>query len=358
MHKMSELQLRNIKGRKAIRNHLQEQIVQGKYSPGERMPNRNILEKQFGVSSVTVQGAMDGLIRDGFVRATPGQGTFVSSYPPHLCQYGLLFAMSNPRTYPIPPSQFYQRMCGMADYMQQEREDVRFHIYTGLGVHKEEDYHRLVDDVQNHRLAGLFFVFLDPQPFVGTPIIDEPGIARVAYWQQQETPGVSNIQENLFAMVDRGLDYLVSRGRRRIGYLMGTGDYESVGQYVEETITKRGLICKPYWMQNPPLDMEMGSRCVRLLMSGPPEDRPDGLICTSQNLTDSLTAGLFAANVRVPEDVEIVTNCLLPNVNGGLIPMQRLGFDIRDYLETFLRLAAGQGQGEFPPMTLIDPKLE
>ena len=356
---MPELQLRNIKGRKAIRNHLQEQIVQGEYSPGERMPNRNILEKQFGVSSVTVQGAMDGLIRDGFVRATPGQGTFVSSYPPHLCQYGLLFEMSNPRTCPIPPSQMFQRVCGMADQMQQEREDVRFHIYTGLGAHKkEEDYHRLVDDIQHRRLAGLFFMFLDPQLFVGTPVIDEPGIARVAYWQQQETPGVSNIQENLFAMVDRGLDYLVSRGRRRIGYFMGTGDYEAFGKYAEETTTKRGLICKPYWMQNPPLNLEMGSRCVRLLMSGPPEDRPDGLICTSQNLTDSLTAGLFAANIRVPEDVDIVTNCLLPTVNEPLIPMQRLGFDIRDYLETFLRLAAGQGQGEFPPMTLIDPKLD
>ena len=355
---MPELQPLYIKGRRAIRNHLQEQIVQGKYSPGERMPNRNILEKQFGVSSVTVQGAMDGLIRDGFIRATPGQGTFVSSYPPHLCQYALLFEMSNPRTHPIPPSQFYQRLCGTADHMQQEREDVRFHIYTGLGAHKEDDYHRLVDDIQNHRLAGLFFVFLDPRLFVDTPIIDEPGIARVAYWQQMETPGVSNIQENLSAMVDRGLDYLISCGRRRIGYLMGTGDYEYVGRYAEEAATKRGLTCKPHWVQNPPLDPEMGSRCVRLLMSGPPEDRPDGLLCTSQNLSDSIVAGLFAANVRVPEDVDIVTNCLLPTANGTLIPMQRLGFAVQDYLETFIRLTAEQMQGEFPPMTLIDPTLE
>ena len=93
-------------------------------------------------------------------------------------------------------------------------------------------------------------------------------------------------------------------------------------------------------------------------MSGPPEDRPDGLLCTSQNLSDSIVAGLFAANTRVPEDVEIVTNCLLPTANGSLIPMQRLGFAVQDYLETFIRLTAEQMQGEFPPMTLVDPTLE
>ena len=355
---MSKLQPLNIKGRKAIRNHLQEQIVQGKYSPGERMPNRNILEKQFGVSSVTLQGAMSGLIEDGFIRAVPKQGTFVSSFPPHLCQYGLLFGMKNPQTHTMPASHFYQRLYGTANHIQQEREDVRFRIYTGLSSHDSEDYDRLVDDVRNHRLAGLFFVFLDPQSFVGTPVIDEPGIARVAYWKETEIPNLSSIQENSPAIVDRGLDYLVSRGRRRIGYLFGTGSYEFVGRYAETTARERGLICKPHWLQNPSYDPDLGGRCISLLMSGPPEDRPDGLICMSQNLTDSISAGLFAANVRVPEDVEVVTNCLFPAVGKSPIRLQLLGFHIRDYIETFLHLAREQEKGRFPSLTLIDPKFE
>lgn len=355
---MSKLQPLNIKGRRAIRNHLQKQIVQGKYSPGERMPNRNMLEKQFGVSSVTLQGAMSGLIEDGFIRAVPKQGTFVSAFPPHLCQYGLLFGMKNPQTHATPASHFYQRVYGAANHIQQEREDVRFRFYTGLNSHDSEDYERLVDDVRNHRLAGLFFVFLDPQPFVGTPVINEPGIARVGYWGETEIPNLSSFQENSPAMVDRGLDYLVSRGRQRIGYLFGTGSYKFVGRYAETTARERGLICKPYWLQIPSYDPDMGGRCINLLMNGPPEDRPDGLICMSQNLTDSISAGLIASNVRIPEDVEVVSNCLFPAASKSPIPMRLLGFHIRDYIEMFLHLAGEQAKGRFPSLTLIEPKFE
>ncbi len=347
------------KKRKSIRRRLEKYITQGEYTPGDRIPDRSVLQRIFGVSRTTIQGAMDHLIEDGFVKAIRGQGTFVSAYPPHLCRYGLLFAVNNTRTYAIPASHFYQRLCQEADQIQQERDDVCFRIYAGLQTHEGQDYERLISDVHNHRLAGLLFVFMDPQVFVGTPIADEPGIARAAYWPKEtEVPGVTVFQDDDKAIVDRGLDYLISRGRRRVGFLLGTGDYELVGRYAETAAAERGMIFKRCWLQNPPLDPDLGGRCVSLLMSGPPEDRPDGLICLSKNFNESIIAGFFDAHIRVPQDVEVVTNCFFPTADKNIIPMRYLGYHMRDYMDMFLKIVEEQGEGKFQSMVFVKPKFE
>ena len=126
------------------------------------------------------------------------------------------------------------------DKYQKENDNVRFCIYTNLTSHDGEEYNRLVDDISKHKLAGLFFVFLNPNFFVNTPIIDEPGISRVAYWRKTEIPGVSSIQEDNFAIVTKGLDYLASRGRKRVAYLFGDGDYVTIGRCAEVEAAKRG----------------------------------------------------------------------------------------------------------------------
>ena len=50
-----------------ITDVLRREILEGMLKPGDRLPTRVLLEKSFSASSVTVQRAMDSLLRDGFI---------------------------------------------------------------------------------------------------------------------------------------------------------------------------------------------------------------------------------------------------------------------------------------------------
>lgn len=60
-----------------IRNELQERILRGRLTPGDKLPAEEELAKQFGVSPSTVKRAIGLLVADGLVERTPGKGTFV-----------------------------------------------------------------------------------------------------------------------------------------------------------------------------------------------------------------------------------------------------------------------------------------
>ena len=57
---------------------LQEQIADGAWASGERLPSELQLAAQYSLSRVTVRRALAGLARDGVIRKLPGAGTFVT----------------------------------------------------------------------------------------------------------------------------------------------------------------------------------------------------------------------------------------------------------------------------------------
>ena len=62
-----------------IHDHFVEQIQQGEYRGGKRMPTESEIAEQFGVSRATVQFAMSRLAWEGWVDRFPGRGTFASA---------------------------------------------------------------------------------------------------------------------------------------------------------------------------------------------------------------------------------------------------------------------------------------
>src|ERR1700710_1606742 len=74
-----------------ISEHLRKEIIEGRIPPGGRLPTQVQLVDQFRVSGVTIQRALDRLIREGFICTRGRSGTFVTSRPPHLYSYGVVF---------------------------------------------------------------------------------------------------------------------------------------------------------------------------------------------------------------------------------------------------------------------------
>ncbi|MBV8883415.1 MAG: GntR family transcriptional regulator [Chroococcidiopsidaceae cyanobacterium CP_BM_RX_35] len=61
----------------AISEQLCEQILSGKYEPGDQLPSENQLMLQFNVSRITVRRALANLTNQGLVISQRGKGVFV-----------------------------------------------------------------------------------------------------------------------------------------------------------------------------------------------------------------------------------------------------------------------------------------
>lgn len=61
-----------------ITKQIKEQILQGKLEQGSILPSIRMMAKELKVSIITVKRAYEDLEQEGFVKTTPGKGTYVS----------------------------------------------------------------------------------------------------------------------------------------------------------------------------------------------------------------------------------------------------------------------------------------
>jgi DNA-binding LacI/PurR family transcriptional regulator len=103
----------------------------------------------------------------------------------------------------------------------------------------------------------------------------------------------------------------------------------------------------PYWIQTVALaEPESARNCVHLLMHPGQTERPDALLITDDNLVEHATAGLVAAGVSVPGDLDVVAHCNFPWPAPSVLPVQRLGFDAREILAACLASIDELRQGQ------------
>jgi len=338
-----------------ILRSLRREIVQGVYGPGHRLPNRSEMVEEFGVSVATVQRALDVLTEDGFVHGRPGAGTFVAENPPHLCNYAIVISAS------IQWSRFFTALRKAVGSIQTD-DTMRFREYlTSRDVGSRRDVVRLSKDVSGHRLAGVIFAG-SPVDLEGTPALEQPNMPRVLIeWRSEH--GCPAVFADLTSFTDRAVEYLVSQGRRRVAFL-GVDYPPYLSNSPEEfgaALRERGLEVRPYWIQTIPVGevFRSAANVVNLLMQLEGEKRPDALIIYDDNLVEHAVAGLLAAGVKVPQELEVVAQCNYPSPVPSALPLKRLGFDCQMILEECLRVLEMQRRGETPPeMTKVPAVFE
>ena len=331
--------------RNAIVNYLRDQIVDGHWQPGIQLPTRTEIEGRFGAGPMTVQRALNSLAEDGFVTTRGSRGTFVTEQPPHLFRVGLVF--------PTAPAEWNRNWLALNQETQKYAEsstDRSFAFYYGVDGHSDsEDYQRLLRDLENKRIAGLIFSSF-PLVLRNTPILKTPNVPRVAFGHNYEMdmPGI-NTDGDMW--LKRALEYLHSRGRKRVALIMPpTDDREN---HWGKPIREAGFETHPHWLQSVYLRDNVNARyLVQLLMRC--EDKPNALLIADDNLVERTTAGLLEAGIRVPEDLEVVAHCNYPWPPQSHVPVQFLGYDARQVLEASLESLDRQRQNlAVPPLTLV-----
>jgi DNA-binding LacI/PurR family transcriptional regulator len=316
--------------KESIVSHIRHQIVEGELPPGVQLPTRNELERRYQVSRDTVQRALDRLAEEEFVYTNGRRGTYVSKYPPHLSHYALIF-QSHPGIGVDNWSQFEEALYHEA-ISRPSSPERRLSAYLDVAnTINSTDYQRLEREVTNQRLAGLIFAF-EPEALRNTPLLQDPRVARVAIFG--EPLRMPTVSFSMFSFIDRALDFVASRGRRRVALISHEHSGSRDNRYFAAGVEARGLTMKRYWMQTANVrSAESADECVHLLMHPGQDERPDALIIDNDNLAEHALRGLVAAGVRVPEDVEVVAHANFPLHENLPMPVTRLGFDIRQILD-------------------------
>lgn len=320
-------------------------ILDGVYTPGQRLPTRTEMARMFDVSMVTVQTALNTLLRDGFVCARTGAGTFVSDRPPHLYNYALISQAKGKWSR-------WLRSVHEAANMIQADSDLQINEYlTSAEVAMRGDVTRLCKDVCSHRLSGLIFTsYAAFDEITGTPILEQKNIPHVlgTYIPDSDIPSVRMDVNGSF--IRRAVEYLVSRGRRRIAHLRLVSDL-SDRKMIEETLAGTGIELRPYWLQSVYGGMmhETTPNMITMMMQLQGDKRPDALIIYDDNLIEHATAGLMAAGVRMPQELDVVAHFNFPEPVINTLPMKRLGFDCRVFLHKCIEVLNMQHRGERPP---------
>jgi LacI family transcriptional regulator len=330
---------------------LRAQIVTGAWTPGMRLPDRSVLAGELGACLATLQEAMTQLVDEGFLHVGARKhGTRVAAAPPHLSRYRLIF--------PFGPDDFGQFWHALeAAARERSTPSQALLPFYGLSGHCDiAEYQAVVHEVLTQQVAGLILAS-SADELRGTPLLDAPGLPRVAIADREQLPGIPKVTLDLDSFLDQAIEELLALGRRRLAVLCAT-HATGVAERFQQLLAARGLPVRRTFVQYASRRVPCTARQVTELLFAPAQpERPDGLIIADDNLLTEASIGLRFAGVRVPEELHLVAATNFPNLPPAALPLIRIGFDIPALLDLLILRLQQLIRKEAPPEFTVMPAI-
>lgn len=310
--------------RSKIVEHLRRGIVAGKFPPGSQLPVRRKLEKQFNAGPPTVQRALDQLSQEGFVFAEGTRGTFVSETPPHLYHYIMPFAgQTSDSLYHGRWSRFWKVLADEASLF--ERDNIgRISVRYGVdAIAATPEYKRVRQELESEQIAGIIFPVPPDNRTSSLLSKDLPSVI--------VAPAVSDWGTSIYVDWDnwrhRAIEWLAGRQRKNVAVL--TTWLTGYDEFARE-LQQHGMTIKDHWFQHVnEFEGAWARNIVQLMFNCDQKARPDALIIQDDDLLQHATAGLVAAGVRVPDDIDVISHANFPWSESLALPVTLLGFNVR-----------------------------
>jgi len=337
---------------RAAAEKIRAQITSGRYPAGAQLPTFDALVEQHGLSRATMQAVIRQLRQDGFVRSVHRSGLFVSEMPPHLCRFGLVFSDT-----PGGPTwnRFMGALLAEAPVVAAAQGGVQLVPYFGVspGV-RNEAHERLLADVANQRLAGVVVTrgagFLLSDPAIRAQRVPCVAINHLV----EEADGVPVVNTDDPLLLQKALDWLAERGRKRVAVIAMRPSHEvSV-----ETCAAAGLKTRSHWLC--PIGQDASGQVravVQLLLDYPVKERPDCLVIATDNFVEEALSGIHATGIVIGRDVDVVAHCNWPWPVESPLPITRVGFHSHHFLNHCLEAIRQQRRGEKPATCTLVPAL-
>lgn len=308
---------------------LRRQIVQGRQKPGSRLPTWDELSRQYSVSRPTLRLALRDLRDQGFIEPDSTRGMFVSRNPPCLSRYGLVF-------YEQPGGSGWNRWYAALVQEAQvhfKSSQRRLDVFCGVsGSESSEGRRQILEAVDNHCFAGLIMVGAVSQ--MPDNRWQSMPVQRVLINKPRNAPELPTLELDWQSFWHKSLDWLESRGRKRIA-ILGIDTDPQQGLY--ELAQCRGFVIKPAWHHAGSLRYpEAVGHITQLLMDPTLGEKPDALIITDDNMVEPALGGMMEMGVRVGSEVDIVAHCCWPWPVATVPQVKRMGFDAGELLAVAL----------------------
>ncbi len=313
--------------KRRIIDHVLSRIVGGDWQPGCRLPTRVEFEKEFSTTAVTVNRAFEPLIKDGFLMTAGKNGTYVSSSPPHLNNFAVVYPVFKNEESTLDKSAFYDCV-RLAEKQIKEQFDIQFTDYNDFSASPgNQAYQQLLDDIRNHRLAGVFFSHwpdLDR-----TPLMRELNIPAVAICSRPCPGNVLAIGNPLTPILDKAIENFKLKGRKKAA-LLSPPVYHSKIEEFRQKFASAGIELSLENIQFIDLDYHWTVEySTELLFSQSRQSLPDCLFIADDNLVAPAIDGIItAAGAAYAKTLNIACLANFPNEYDFKIPVDLFGYDM------------------------------
>jgi GntR family transcriptional regulator, arabinose operon transcriptional repressor len=288
---------------------MKNEILSGRYQPGQKLPSEAALGKRFGASRITVGRALRELRQAGLIQSRAGSGSYVGATASG--DQGLLFGLLIPN---LGDTEIFGPICqGMSQAPQARKNALLWgNIASDLET-KDDQTWELCQQYMTKKVDGVFFA-----PLERTPASDQTNQRVVSAFERAEIPVVlldrcilpypRRSRHDLIGIDHRRAGYMATEhllrlGCRRISFLGYTHSAATVtariGGY-RDALFIAGISVSPDLVRN--LDSDEISE-IRVIME---KLKPEAIVCANDRTAGHLMRGLIQLNYRIPQDVRIV----------------------------------------------------
>jgi GntR family transcriptional regulator of arabinose operon len=288
---------------------VKNEILSGRYQPGQKLPSEATLVKRFGASRITVGRALRELRQAGLIQSRAGSGSFVG--PAVSGEDGLLFGLLIPN---LGDTEIFGPITqGMSQAPQARTNALLWGNIAPEPETKDEQTWQLCQQYIAKKVAGVFFA-----PLERTAASDQTNHLVLSALERAGMPVVL-LDRCILPYPRRSRHDLIGIDHRRAGYMitehllkLGCQRIAFVG-YANSasTVTARiggyrdalfiaGISVTRDMVQN--FDSDQVNE-VRMFMENL---KPDGIVCANDRTAGHLMQSLIQLNYRIPQDVRIV----------------------------------------------------
>lgn len=288
-------------GYKDVKERLLQDILCGKYNPGDRLPTGKELCNSYSVSNMTVDRALREMVGEGLICRDRKQGTRVAEEGRSIGAIALLIpTLSTLSTFPQ-----------LADGVQQALGEERFQLVLAQTNMDMDLTFEAVKSVVRDKVKGVIYIpannsgsfarnaeALNYLRTHGIPVVvaghcDLPGLE----W-------LSGVSSDHFGGANAITNHLIRRGYRKIGLFgcMTNDDHKKIVEGYRRAMEENGLEIDDSWedLFNPSLSVSARVKKYRHVAG-----EIDAVFCIGDHIAAEAIKGLLEMGVRIPGDVAV-----------------------------------------------------
>ena len=288
---------------------IKNDILGGRYQPGQKLPSEAAFVKRFGTSRITVGRALRELRQAGLVKSHAGSGNFVDTASSSDEGTVVRIADSEPWGYrDIGP------ICqGMSEAPQARKNALLWGNSVSDARTKDEQALQLCQQYISKKVAGVFFAPLERitgSDQANHRVISELERARipVVLLDRCILPYPRRTAHDLIAIDHRRAGYIVTEhllklGCRRIAFVAYSKSAATVSARIDgylHALFASGAPAEMNWIKH--LNSELESE-VRQVME---TLKPEAIVCANDRIAAHLMHSLIRLSYRIPDDIRIV----------------------------------------------------